>query len=74
MPNVFGKLCAEFTSKFADFRKCETEFKLFSQLFDLAPEDIPDYYQMELIYLQPDIDFRSTYDSNDKYIPNIESC
>ncbi|CAM1324002.1 Uncharacterised protein r2_g3265 [Pycnogonum litorale] len=59
------KLCAEFTSRFADFRKCETEFKLFSQPFDMAPEDSPDCYQMELIDLQSDMDLRRAYDSND---------
>ena len=55
-----GKLCAEFTSRFADFRKCETEFKLFSQPFNMAPEGSTDYYQMELIYLQSDMDLRRT--------------
>ena len=57
----------EFTSRFADFRKCETEFNLFSQLYDMAPEGSSDYYQMELIYLQYDMDFR-TYDTNDLVI------
>ncbi|CAI9733790.1 Hypothetical predicted protein [Octopus vulgaris] len=60
-----GKLCAEFTSRFVDFRKYESEFKLFSQLFDLVPEDSLDWCQMELIDLQSDMNSRRAYDSND---------
>jgi len=60
-----GRLCAEFTSRFSDFMKCETEFKLFSQPFGMKPEDSSDCYQMELIDLQSDMDLRRAYDSND---------
>ena len=49
------KLCTEFTSRFADLGKFETDFKLFSQPFDVAPEDSSDCYQMELIDLQSDM-------------------
>ena len=59
------KLCAEFGSRFIDFRNHEMEFNLFSQPFDVTPDDIPDCYQMEVIDLQCDMDLKRAYDSND---------
>ena len=59
-----GKLCSEFTNRFADFRKCEMEFKLFSQPFEIAAEDSPDCYQMELIDLQSNMDLKKAYGDN----------
>ena len=59
------------------------EFKLFSQPFDVTPDDIPDRCQMEAIDLQSDMDLKRAYDSNDvvtfykKYVcgkhPNLEN-
>ena len=63
-----GKLCVKFT-RFADFRKSETEFKLFSQPFPMIPEDSPDCRPMELIRLQSDTNSRA-YNSNDLVIFN----
>ena len=60
-----GKLCAEFTRRFSGFRKCEMDFMLFAQPFDMAPEDSPDCCQMELIDLQSDNDLKRAYDNND---------
>ena len=60
-----SKLCDEFGNRFNDLRKCEMEFKLFSQPFDVTPDDVPDCYQMEVIDLQSDIDLNRAYDSND---------
>lgn len=56
MLKVLVSLYAEFTSKFADSRKCETKFKLFSQPFDITPENNPDCYHMELVDLQSDME------------------
>ena len=47
-----SKLCDEFANRFNDLRKSEMEFKLFSQPFDVTPDDVPDCYQMEAIELQ----------------------
>ena len=41
------------------------EFKLFSQPFDVTPDDIPDCCQMEVIDLQYDMGLKRAYDSND---------
>ena len=60
-----SKLCAEFGNRFTDFRNYEIEFKLFSQPFDVTPDDIPGCYQMEVIDLQCDMDLKTAYDSND---------
>ena len=71
------KLCAGFTNQFADFRKCEMEFKLFSQPFEIAAEDSPDCYQMELIDLQSDMDLKRAYGDNNlvnfykNYVTNL---
>uniref|UniRef100_A0A0L8G6W5 SPIN-DOC-like zinc-finger domain-containing protein n=1 Tax=Octopus bimaculoides TaxID=37653 RepID=A0A0L8G6W5_OCTBM len=71
-------------SQSSNFRKCETEFKLFSQPFDMAPEGSPGLCQMELIDLQSDMDLGRAYNAisapmvtfNKNYVcgkhPNLE--
>ena len=49
------KLRDEFISRFPKFRRDEINVKLFVHPIDLAVEDSPDDYQMELIELQADM-------------------
>ena len=54
--NFYNKLCEvsleEFITRFANFRKIETELKLFSDPFSFNYVKAPVKYQLELIELQ----------------------
>jgi hypothetical protein len=45
----FGVLREEFKSRFQDFRKHETSFRIFTSLFEVDVEEAPKKFQMELI-------------------------
>ena len=58
------KLRDEFTSKFPEFRRDEMRVNLLAHLFDLAVEDSPGDFQMELIERQADMDTKRGYSEN----------
>jgi hypothetical protein len=47
-----GVLTEEFKSRFQDFRKHETSFRMLASLFEVDVEAAPEKFQMELIEMQ----------------------
>ena len=58
------KLRDEFISRFPEYTRDGIKVKLFAHPFDLAVEDSPDDFQMELIELQADMDTKRGYYEN----------
>jgi hypothetical protein len=53
----------EFKSRFQDFRKHETSFRIFASSFEVDAEAVPEKFQMELTELQSREKIRSKCDS-----------
>jgi hypothetical protein len=56
-----GVLKEEFKSRFQDFRKHETSFRMFTSLFKVYVEAVPEKFQMELIELQSREEIKSKF-------------
>jgi hypothetical protein len=48
----FGVLRREFKSRFRDFGKHETSFRILASPFEINVEAVPEHFQMELTNLQ----------------------
>jgi hypothetical protein len=51
----------EFKTRFQDFRKHETSFRIFASLFEVDVEVVPEKFQMELIELQSREEIKSKF-------------
>jgi hypothetical protein len=56
-----GVLREEFKSRFQDFRKHETYFRIFASPFETDVEAVPEKFQMELIELQSKEEIKSEF-------------
>ena len=62
---MIDKLSVTFNTCFLDFRKLESNFNIFSNPFQLAPDQSPDEFQLELIDLRSGNDIKSAFIEND---------
>ena len=58
---MIDKLSVAFDARFLDFRKLESNFNIFSNPFQSAPDQSPDKFQLELIDLQSTNDIKSAF-------------
>jgi hypothetical protein len=56
-----GVLREEFKSRFQDFRKQETSFRIFASLFEVDVEAVPKKFKIELIELQSREEIKSKF-------------
>ena len=59
------KLLSAFATRFEDFQNCKVDFQIFVHPFDLAVKIIPNSFQLEIIDLQENVDFKRVYNEND---------
>lgn len=58
---IFLSLRIEFETRFADFKSLEDKFSLFSSIFSINIESVPNHMQMAVIEIQCDSDLKAKF-------------
>ncbi|UYV67078.1 hypothetical protein LAZ67_4003833 [Cordylochernes scorpioides] len=64
----------EFETRFSDFKSLEGKFTLFSSIFSINIESVPNHMQMEVIDIQCDSDLKAKFIENETGKINLEGC
>ena len=62
---IVEKLSSAFATNFENFLNRKANFEIFAHLFDLGVKNIPDSFQLKIIELQDNANFKRTYNEND---------